>query len=393
MALALAVLLTGCSVVFQAGISGKVVTTSGSGTAAVPDVNVFAYTDQGLRDSDFGLFVDGSITRPSSGAGYVATTTTNANGEFTVNKVVWETKNSEFGKTADVSKLYLIFYNQDYKPAKYTATIISDSTNVDNVYIKLESSKDYATLTVNIKDVSTDTAMTEPCTVEYLVEGNSESDTVIATGAANLQIKFEKGTTPDVTFSLKSTGTNWKMVGSTGAEQSSQIVEDVGAGTRNVSLYMKNYEFTMPGFSGDIDGKVESSSDYSANMGTTDVNDNVPVWLAYYGTDGKWHPFTDTVEANTLTYAAQTAAATEVYYKHGVFSGVGNATTLVVNEDTYPLITDWSAYTGKKLTVTLAIMTGKYTTAGSYKGRSFNYTPGTSNAALGHLDLIPMDVQ
>ena len=90
--LAALVLLASCSVVFEAGISGKVVTASGTSTVGVQDVSVFAYTDKALRDSDFVKFVNGEITRPTEGSGYVATTTTNGNGEFTVNKIVWETK-------------------------------------------------------------------------------------------------------------------------------------------------------------------------------------------------------------------------------------------------------------------------------------------------------------
>ncbi|MBR6348796.1 MAG: membrane lipoprotein lipid attachment site-containing protein, partial [Spirochaetales bacterium] len=76
----LLVLLASCSQVFEAGISGKVVTPRGTSTAAVADVNVFAYTDKGRRDSDFAKFQSGTITRPTEGAGYVATTSTNANG-------------------------------------------------------------------------------------------------------------------------------------------------------------------------------------------------------------------------------------------------------------------------------------------------------------------------
>ena len=42
-----------CSQVFEAGISGKVVTKSGTESIAVSDVNVFAYTDKSARDSDY----------------------------------------------------------------------------------------------------------------------------------------------------------------------------------------------------------------------------------------------------------------------------------------------------------------------------------------------------
>ena len=140
-ALMLAVLLASCSVVFEAGISGTVETPSGTGKTAVAGVNVFAYTDKSSRDSDYDLFRAGTITRPREDSGYVATTSTNANGEFTVNKIVWETKRSDFGKTADVNKLYLIFYHEDYYPEKADATVISGSTNSGNVSVTLNGNK------------------------------------------------------------------------------------------------------------------------------------------------------------------------------------------------------------------------------------------------------------
>lgn len=385
----LTVLLAGCSVVFEAGISGKVVTASGTGTADVADVNVFAYTDKSLRDSDFEKFEAGTIVRPTEGSGYVATTTTNANGEFTVNKIVWETKNSEFGKTADVSKLYLIFYHEDYKPAKTDATVISGSTNASNVYIKLEGSKDYTTLNITVYDVATMTAVTDSCNLEYLVEGKESSDSVIITGTAAVRISYPKDTTPDVTFKLSSPGSGWKMTDKNGAPITGQIISDVGEGTLSVSLFMKRYGFAVPGFNGNVDGKVESSGDYNPS----DPSDNLPVWLAYKALDGKYYPFEDTLAAGNLTYASQTQAGNEVYYTHGVFTGVGNDTEIVINQETYPNIADWDEYTGRMLDVTLAVMTGKYTGAGDYSGKEFIYTAGVSSTNLGHLDRDPIHVE
>ena len=55
-----------CSQVFEAGISGKVVTKSGTESIAVSDVNVFAYTDKSARDSDYEEFKAGTRTRPST---------------------------------------------------------------------------------------------------------------------------------------------------------------------------------------------------------------------------------------------------------------------------------------------------------------------------------------
>ena len=218
-ALMLAVLLASCSVVFEAGISGKVVTEVETRTVPIEDVKVFAYTDRGARDSDYQLFIreENPITRPTEGAGYVAMTKTNANGEFTVNKIVWESKKSEFGKTADVNKLFLIFYHEDYRPEKTDATIISGSTNSDNVYIRMEGTKDKSTLNILVYDVSTSTLMDEPCTLKYSVGESTETDSSDFTGRTTISISYPKnaeGTA--VKLELMSLGTKWKMTDSAG---------------------------------------------------------------------------------------------------------------------------------------------------------------------------------
>jgi len=381
-----------CSQVFEAGISGKVVTKSGTDYVAVSDVNVFAYTDKGARDSDYEEFKAGTRTRPSEKSGYVASTTTNANGEFVVNKIVWETKKSQYGKTADVNKLYLIFYHEDYVVATEDATVISDSTNQSNVYVTLEGNKDYTTLNITVYDVASGRAMTSPATLSYWVnaETATEPDTVVVTGNTTVRITYERGTTATVILYLESNGTQWVMTDKDGkviTDKTKAPSIEVNTLTNSVSLYMKNYEFTLPGFSGGIDGTVVPYNDHSK-----DAFDNVPVWLAYYGTDGKWYPFTETIDANTRTYATQIIAATSVYYIHGEFSGVGNSNTVTVNKDNYPLITNWDNYTGKNLTVTLGLFTGTYTGPGDYDGYEFNYTPEVSGTALGTITRTSMPV-
>ena len=355
--IALVLVLAGCSVVFEAGISGKVVTASGTGTANVQDVSVFAYTDSSLRDSDFAKFQAGTITRPSEGSGYVATTNTNANGEFTVNKVVWETKKSEFGKTADVSKLYLIFYHEDYFPAKADATIISGSTNSSNVYVKLEASKQYTTLNVTVYDVATHTAMTEACNLEYQVEGKESSDSAVVTGTSTVRISYPKDTTPDVTFKLTSPGTGWKMTDKDGVLIEQLVEEDVEEGTLSVSLYMKSFELTLPSFSGDIDGLIDGNA--------ANASDNLPIRLAYFDKDGNEQYFEEVDDAQLKTYSDPRNVNTNVLYRHGVFSGVGstNNYSLVINRDNYPEmgfvigddIKGWDDLTGKTITIRLKL--------------------------------------
>ena len=383
--LAALVLLASCSVVFEAGISGKVVTASGTSTVGVQDVNVFAYTDKDLRDSDFVKFVSGEITRPTEGAGYVATTTTNGNGEFTVNKIVWETKKSEFGKTADVSRLYLIFYHEDYRPAETDATIISGSTNSSNVYVELEGSKDYTTLNITVYDVATNAIMAEACNLEYLVEGKTSSDSIIVTGTAAVRISYPKGTTPDVTLSLDSPGTGWVMTDRDGAPIVERIVADVEEGTLSIGLYVKSYSFQIPAFSGTvIMGAGAGYEQLTVNGKPVNSNDDVQVWLQYKvaGTADTWKDFTETKTAYNLTRAAQTTAGNNIYYYHGQFSGAGGTAgnTIEVNPVDYADAFDWTTYTGKTFSMDLRVVFGDET-----KVREFTYT-NNSGTNLGTID-------
>ena len=371
--LAALVLLASCSVVFEAGISGKVVTASGTSTAGVQDVSVFAYTDKGLRDSDFVKFARGEITRPTEGSGYVATTTTNANGEFTVNKIVWETKMSEFGKTADVSRLYLIFYHEDYIPAQTDATIISGSTNSSNVYVELEGSKDYTVINVNVTDVGSGNTMASAATLEYWVnkETTEDPDVIVLTGSTTFRISYPKGTTAEVSMSLYSPGTYWQSTDMDGKAIYGPLTYTMESGVRTINLYMRNDEIVLPAFSGDIDGTIDSDH--------FNGNDNLPVRLSYRDTDGNWVYFTEVDESQTKTYSNRLSVGDLVYFTHGQFSGVGNTAdyTITINEDTYPSIIDWASFDGKTISLRLRLEFGTL----RYE---FDYTPRT-NATLGHI--------
>ena len=320
----IALVLASCSVVFEAGISGKVVTAEGTGTSNVQDVSVFAYTDSGLRDSDFAKFQEGTITRPTEGSGYVATTTTNANGEFTVNKVVWETKKSEFGKTADVSKLYLIFYHEDYKPAKADATVISGSTNSSNVYVKLEGSKDYTTINVTVYDVSTGRAMTDACTLEYQINAGA-LDTTVVTGATSIDVSFPKERTDPVNLKFILAGPNdsWTMVDKDGTAIDYHPENDISSGTMSVNLYMKQAAFTLPAFSGRIDSTI-TVVDPNDPGNIENARDSLKVWIEYKAVNDSWQSFSETASAGHKTYATQIGTGDTTMYSHGNFSGVGS---------------------------------------------------------------------
>lgn len=378
-----------CSQVFEAGISGKVVTEVGTESVAVSDVNVFAYTDKGARDSDYEEFKAGTRTRPSEKAGYVATTTTNANGEFVVNKIVWETKKSKYGKTADVNKLYLIFYHDDYDVTTEDATVISDSTNQSNVYVTLKGNKDYTTLNITVKNIATNAAMTDSCTLEYKVEGKDESDSVVVTGTTSIRISYPKGTKPDVTFTLTSPGSGWKMCDDTGDLIDSLIEEDVGSGTLAVSLYMKNYEFTLPSFSGSVEFKSGTPM-MTINENPTNEQDNVSVWLEFVPSIGDSIEVSETMDAEHRTTASSVQAGNNIIYNHGGFSGVGNNgyVVTITQDNKYKEAVNWTVYEQSKVAIVKLWLVFEYD--GTQKYYEFNYTFPTGST---HFDIAYTDLQ
>lgn len=381
MAILLAALLASCSVVFEAGISGKVETPSGTDKVAVEGVSVFAYTKESARDSDYELFSNGTITRPREDSGYVAITTTNANGEFTVNKIVWETKHSEFGKSADVKKLYLIFYHEDYYPEKADATIISGSTNASNVSVTLKGNKDYTTINLTAYNATTNKAMTSLVTLEYWQGDSTDHDTVTFTGNITIPISFLKETNPDVTFVLSSPGDSWMMCKKDGSPEENHIEEDIEEGTLRVSLYMKSNEFTLPAFSGDIDGSYSDASTPNT------AKDNVLIHLAYVGTDNEVYPFAEVESSEPKTFSTRYEVGDTVAFEHGRFSGVGYSDnySIVINKENYPKIAKWDVWEtekGTELSVTLRLYFDFET--GGQKYYEFSYSP-LKEAALGHI--------
>ena len=386
-----------CSQVFEAGISGKVVTKVGTDSVAVSDVNVFAYTDKGARDSDYEEFKAGTRTRPSEKSGYVASTTTNANGEFVVNKIVWETKKSQYGKTADVNKLYLIFYHEDYVVATEDATVISDSTNQSNVYVTLEGNKDYTTLNITVFDVSTGKPMTSACTLEYIVGTSEESDTVQITGNTSIRIAYPKMTQGTrVTFMLSSPGTFWHMTDKDGHPIDDSFESGVKAGTYSVNLYMKTYEFILPAFYGSVIFDSGAGYDHiTIDDAPENKNDRIKVWLEYKNVNDAYKPFTETKDAEHRTVAREVTLNGHFYYYHGEFSDVGYSNNYTVrinnneNSDYYDAV-NWVNYDDetpgnncKTVTLNLRIV---FESNGVTKHRDFAYTINGSTD-LGAIDL------
>ena len=109
--------LNSCSSVFSAGVSGKVVDAESTTNPkeGIADVEVYAYVNEKNRDADFDSYISGTRFSPTDDKYYIGHTTSNSDGTFTINKVVWNAYFPDFGKTADYCTIYLLFFHNDYR--------------------------------------------------------------------------------------------------------------------------------------------------------------------------------------------------------------------------------------------------------------------------------------
>ena len=104
--------LCSCSVVFDAGVGGRVYYVKNGSETGISNAKVYVYSSA-------------SSSEP------LASTRTDTNGNFTVSKIVWETDKGKFGKTADLHTVYIKVVHEDFEMTEpyITATLISDSSN------------------------------------------------------------------------------------------------------------------------------------------------------------------------------------------------------------------------------------------------------------------------
>ncbi|MCR4677098.1 MAG: hypothetical protein K5634_07765 [Sphaerochaetaceae bacterium] len=115
----LLILLASCSAVFDAGVSGYVYYYNGETKTYVSDAKVSVYSD-------------------SSASNLLASTTTDSNGAYTVSRIVWESSNPKYGKTADYTTIYIKVTHDDFADSSIIpVTIVSDSTNDSQGYVEL----------------------------------------------------------------------------------------------------------------------------------------------------------------------------------------------------------------------------------------------------------------
>ena len=119
-ALAILALLTSCSAVFDAGIGGKVYYIQNGSETGVSGAKVLVYDNASCSE-------------------VIGSARTDANGNFTVSKIVWKSSNPKYGKTADTHTVYIKVTHEDFEMADdyITASLVSDSTNSGMADVKM----------------------------------------------------------------------------------------------------------------------------------------------------------------------------------------------------------------------------------------------------------------
>ncbi len=135
--------------VYYGGISG-VVKDKDNGNG-VSGVKVYLYTSESERDEAYnkwqenrGIFSDEKCLYKS---------TTDANGKWTVSKVVWMSKDGAWGADYDHIPVYIIYFSEDYGCWKEEKIeLVSGTSNTNAIESKRENIKETSKLTINFRE-------------------------------------------------------------------------------------------------------------------------------------------------------------------------------------------------------------------------------------------------
>ena len=135
--------------VYYGGISG-VVKDKDNGNG-VSGVKVYLYTSESERDEAYnkwqeneGIFSDEKCLYKS---------TTDANGKWTVSKVVWMTKDGAWGADYDHIPVFIIYFSEDYGCWKEEKIeLVSGTSNTNAIESKRENIKETSKFTINFRE-------------------------------------------------------------------------------------------------------------------------------------------------------------------------------------------------------------------------------------------------
>ena len=343
--LVISLIFSGCYSVFSGGTGGLIVDAESTSTPkrGIANVDIYAYTDCGTRDSDFSRWQEGTVFSPSNS--YYGHTTTDAEGSFVISNIVWKETKPDFGKDADYTTIYLLYYHENYGLTKDQTVITSDSTS-DTVYAELTAIRKTTALNISIYDVATANATSNIVLVKISVPQSTDTITAnpkvyeqIIAGNGTINISYprwknaedkanEIEITPEIsiTYSQSADTITWKACANADNENQDYaflsddfaIKKTIRNSSYNISLYGKATRINLPSVSGTYGDTSTSASDGKViRMMAKDSNG------AFTIDCGEDRTKPQTIGNN----GAQT---------HGNFSGLGNGISI-----------DDTTYTGK----------------------------------------------
>ncbi len=330
--------LTSCYSIFQGGASGVVVDgeSTTSPKSGIANVDVYAYTSESARNSDFSSWVDGEDFSPS--ASYYGHTTTNTDGAFSLSKLLWKSNKPAFGRDGDVTKIYLLFYHENYGLTKGDSLIVSDSMS-NTVYQELVKTKIVTNLIISCVDVASNQNTATPVYVSVSVPQSTEANpsrcdrtfSTVITGSGRLQVSYPRyknaadktngvENLPEVSvkYYQNAQEETWKACFNNDSTQnfafrdtkSSGIDMEIRSGEYSISLYGKAVKLNMPVISGQLSTKEDGQV--------------ISMMASTNGTDFD-------IDCGEVTTDVQFVGDNE---RHGVFSGLGQGITWTDTEYT-----------------------------------------------------------
>lgn len=302
--LAINLIFTSCYSVFSGGTGGLIVDAESTSTPkrGIANVDIYAYTDSEIRDSDYGSWREGTVFSPSNS--YYGHTTTDADGSFVISNIVWKENKPDFGKDADYTTIYLLYYHENYGLTKDETVITSDSTS-DTVYAELTSIRKTTALNISIYDVATSGLTSNNVLVKVSVPQSTDTltadakvyeQTISGNGTINISYPrwkneadkkngIEISPQVKISYSQSADQITWKACAN--ADNNAQnyafidnpsINKTISNSSYNISLYGKSTRISYPtvsGTCGSTDGAVvrmlakDSSGNFTIDCGET----------------------------------------------------------------------------------------------------------------------------
>ena len=363
---------TGCYSVFNGGTGGLIVDAESTSNPkrGIANVDIYAYTSSGTRDSDFNNWKEGTVFSPSTT--YYGHTTTDADGSFVISNIVWKENKPDFGKDADYTTIYLLYYHENYGLTKDQTVITSDSTS-DTVYAELTAIKKTTALNISIYDVANSSLTSNNILVKVSVPQSTDTHTapakvyeqiIAGNGTINISYPRWKNDTDKANGSE-----NTPLVSITYSQSADTITWKACANADNAA---GDYSFLTNGFS--INKTIQNSA-YNISLygkatrvsiptvsGTYGTNDGVIISMKAQDDSGNY-----TIDCGETTTYAQTVG-TSGTQTHGNFSGLGSGFYI-----------DDSAYTGRYKEIEVQFYSNGSLVSGSQKTlrsdtASYNFT-------------------